>query len=1280
MATLLFQAAGAALGSVFGPFGAILGRAAGALAGSVVDRSLIGGSQTVSGARLGDGRVPGAEEGTAISRVYGTARVGGTLVWATRFEEEVSVERTGGKASGPRVETFRYFANVAVGICEGPIAGIRRVWADGRELDLTSIEMRVHRGTATQAPDPLIEAKQGAGNVPAYRGLAYAVFERLPLDTFGNRIPVLQFEVLKPVGSLEEKIRAVTIIPGSSEHGYDPRLVTEKLGAGQGRNINRNTLVAATDWEASIDELQALCPNLERVGLVVSWFGTDLRAGHCRIVPGVEVSARQAESRPWRVCGIARQNAHVVSQSGGGPAYGGTPSDASVVAAIRDLKARGIEVYLYPFLMMDVPAGNVLPDPYGGARQAAYPWRGRITCHPQSADRTRAARSQVEAFLGDAVAGDFAVAGEAVAGPSDDEGFRRLVLHYAQLAKAAGGVDGFLIGSEMRGLTWLRDGAGRFPFVEALTGLGADVRAILGPATKLTYAADWSEYFGYQPADGSGEVRYHLDPLWASPAIDAVGIDNYMPLADWQDGDTLSGNPDGLRHPEDMAAMRGMIARGEGFDWYYASIGARRARERSPISDGTAGKPWVFRYKDLESWWTNRHYERAPGGAEHASPTAWVPRSKPIWFTELGCPAVDKGANQPNVFVDPKSAEDALPYHSGGARSDAMQRRFLDAHHGWWQGSGPEAGMVDPKHIFLWTWDARPAPAFPEDAKLWSDGPNWQRGHWLNARLGAGTLADVIAAVLTDNGFTDFDVSGVAGDLSGFIQADQTSARALIEPLMGAFQIDALEASGKLVFRSRQKSALPAVAIDVLAEREEEALFEESRGHASEFAGEAILDHFDDGGTYAHVTARSRRMADGNDRVLRLGLPAVLHAGAAATGVETALRDQRAGRRRLTFRLPPTRLAVTPGDVVRLADGPEGRFLITGITDGLVREVEARAIAAGDSPAPVLAEAGRRPASGAGAADAFAPEVVFLDLPVMGSGAVQDFARVAAYARPWRRMAVSSSEGSEGYRARVRLDRPARIGRLAEGLAAGVVGRLDHGGAIVLDLPSGGLSSADPVAVLNGANRIAVRGGNGAWEIIGFTGASEISPARWRLTGLLRALHGTDDAMDAGHAAGAEVVVLDEAVRPLGLDVEETGQVSNWLVEATGAAYGRAGPFIFAGGERALTPLSPVHLGARRGPDGAVRFSWIRRGRIDSDSWLAAEIPLDEPTEAYRLDILSGGTVLRSVETAAPSFLYSAAAELADFGSPQTTISIRVRQVGRAVPLGLPASATLTLR
>ncbi len=307
MATLLLQAAGAALGGVFGPVGAALGRAAGALAGNYIDHALLAGSRTVTGPRLATARIPGADEGTAITRLYGTMRIGGTLIWATRFEEEKVSERSGGKAGGTRVESFLYYANIAIGLCEGPVASIRRVWADGQEIDLTGLEMRLYRGTQDQLADPLIEAKQGEGNAPAYRGLAYVVFEHLPLDPYGNRIPVFQFELLRPVGRLESEIRAVTIIPGATEWGYATTGVTEKTSEGSASILNRHTLAAETDWQASLDELQALCPNLANAALVVSWFGTDLRAGECRILPGVEVAGRDDESAAWSVAGMARE-------------------------------------------------------------------------------------------------------------------------------------------------------------------------------------------------------------------------------------------------------------------------------------------------------------------------------------------------------------------------------------------------------------------------------------------------------------------------------------------------------------------------------------------------------------------------------------------------------------------------------------------------------------------------------------------------------------------------------------------------------------------------------------------------------------------------------------------------------------------------------------------------------------------------------------------------------------------------------------------------------------
>ncbi|MEC9462738.1 MAG: glycoside hydrolase/phage tail family protein, partial [Pseudomonadota bacterium] len=1141
---------------------------------------------------------------------------------------------------------------------EGPIAGVRRVWVDGRELDTTEIEMRVYRGTESQSVDPLIAAKQGSGRAPAYRGLAYVVFERLPLDDFGNRIPLLQFEVIRPVGALEEKIKAVTIIPGATEHGYATTRVSDAPREGEKRWLNRNTLVASTDWQASLDELQALCPNLGSVALVVAWFGTDLRVGNCRVLPGVEVGFRREESRAWSVAGLSRDEAYVVSRHAGGPAYGGSPSDQSLTEAIRDLKARGLKVTLYPFVLMDIPAGNGLPDPYGGAEQAAYPWRGRITAYPASADKTAAARVQVSTFV------------------TRSEGYRRFIRHYATLAATAGGVDGFLLGSELKGLTTLRDGANAFPFVEALVALAGEVRDILGPSTAISYGADWSEYLGHQPADGSGDVFFHLDPLWASPDVAAVGIDNYMPLADWRDDDLEEASPDGFTGADDAEAFARMLTAGEGYDWFYASAADRQARVRTPITDGAYGKPWVFRFKDLESWWGNRHYDRI-GGVEQASPTAWMPQMKPFWFTELGCGAVDKGANQPNVFVDAKSVESGRPYFSAGQRSDSQQRRFLEAHLDHWQSSDAPEGMVDPEGIYVWTWDARPYPAFPQNSGLWADGLNWRTGHWLNGRLGTATLTDTIAAILRDHGFDDFDVSEVAGDLGGYVKGDLTSARDLIEPLIELFQIDVIEEGGRLKFRTRPTASLPAREINVLADLADQPLWSETRGHDSDFASEALVTFYDPAADYAEASVRSRKVEAATERQLARDLPAAMPEETALAAAEGWLRDNRLARRTLQLALGPGEVAVEPGDVLRFAEGPEGRFLVQAIEDGFERRLTLRAFA-GKVSAPVVAVEPNRVPEGGGA-QGFAPVVAFLDLPRFEGASHAGDASVAAFARPWRRLAVSSSPEAEAYRLRLTLDRPATIGRLVEALLPGPVGRFDPGNAVVVDLIGGAFASASRLAVLSGTNRLAVRAAHGGWEVLGFAGAEEVATGRFRLTGLLRGLGGTEDATAAGAVVGAEVVQLDEAVRSLGLVNAERGAAQNWILEPMGLVTELSGPSVFDGGLRAETPLSPVHARVVRQVSDDLRISWIRRSRIEADAWAEGEVPLDEAEERYRLEILNGSAVVRTVEVGEAEFAYAAADELADFGVSQTVLGLRLRQLGR-LAAGLPLEAVVAVR
>ena len=553
----------------------------------------------------------------------------------------------------------------------------------------------------------------------------------------GRPVRLYLFKGVEP--SLEVLARSVTIIPGTTEFGYGTTPVTR---VESGEYLNRVSTQPLTDFKHSIEDLLVSAPNLKHVSLVVSWHGTDLRIGNCQIIPKVENVTMTTAPFSWQVGPVTRGAAQVVSYLADKPAIGGAPSDRTIYEAITFLKSKGLQVTVYPLIMMDVPHGNTLPNPYGGSGQPTYPWRGRITCYPApgqngTVDKTAAAATQVGAFFGTVSAGHFSWnAGQQrvnYSGPSDEWSMRRFILHMATIADAAG-ADDFLIGSELVGITRIRSDASTFPGVNHLISLLGQVRSKLGSTPKISYAADWSEYHSYRPDDGSNDILFPLDPLWANANIDYVGIDNYLPLGDWRDGNHLDRDA-GYTSQYEKDYIQKNVEGGEYYDWYYASATHRLNQIRTPIFDGAHGEDWIFRQKDIRGWWSSRHRPRLNGVRQTLS-TAWVPSSKQIVFTELGVPAVDKGINQPNVFVDYKSSESLYPYYSNRRPDAAIQRVALEAALDYWKKHG--GSMVNFDRISLWTWDARPYPTFPERFDFFGDAGNWQLGHWLTGRLRPG--------------------------------------------------------------------------------------------------------------------------------------------------------------------------------------------------------------------------------------------------------------------------------------------------------------------------------------------------------------------------------------------------------------------------------------------------------------------------------------------------------------------------------------------------------------
>ncbi len=205
MASVVLTVVGTAIG---GPIGGLVG----GLIGQRVDQAIFGGtsSRTIEGGRLKDLSVQTSAYGEPISRIYGTMRVPGNVIWSSGLKEtrNEKTESSGGKGSRQNVTTieYSYSASFAVALSGREISDVGRVWADGKLLRdgagkiAVGGEMRIYQGDGFQQSDPMIEALEGQGNVNGFANLSYVVFEDLALGEYANRIPNLTFEVIADTG------------------------------------------------------------------------------------------------------------------------------------------------------------------------------------------------------------------------------------------------------------------------------------------------------------------------------------------------------------------------------------------------------------------------------------------------------------------------------------------------------------------------------------------------------------------------------------------------------------------------------------------------------------------------------------------------------------------------------------------------------------------------------------------------------------------------------------------------------------------------------------------------------------------------------------------------------------------------------------------------------------------------------------------------------------------------------------------------------------------------
>jgi hypothetical protein len=220
MWSLIIGGLGALVGA-FTPIGPFIGFAIGAALGGIGESIFAGEDTTVTkGPRLSDLKVQTSNYGVDIPKIYVMDRVAGNVFWAKEIEEKRKIRHLDGDAE---FWEYKYYCSFAVGLCDGPIIGVRKIWLNGKlYVDLSSEinfgltksvmrlkNMAIYLGTESQTADEEISDDLGAANTPAYRGLAYIRFTDLNLKNYSNRIPEVTAEVIESGSDLNEDFEFV---------------------------------------------------------------------------------------------------------------------------------------------------------------------------------------------------------------------------------------------------------------------------------------------------------------------------------------------------------------------------------------------------------------------------------------------------------------------------------------------------------------------------------------------------------------------------------------------------------------------------------------------------------------------------------------------------------------------------------------------------------------------------------------------------------------------------------------------------------------------------------------------------------------------------------------------------------------------------------------------------------------------------------------------------------------------------------------------------------------
>lgn len=246
------------------------------------------------------------------------------------------------------------------------------------------------------------------------------------------------------------------------------------------------------------------------------------------------------------------------------------------------------------------------------------------------------------------------------------------------------------------------------------------------------------------------------------------------------------------------------------------------------------------------------------------------------------------------------------------------------------------------------------------------------------------------------------------------------------------------------------------------------------------------------------------------------------------------------------------------------------------------------------------------------------------------------------------------------------------------GYAADVLGDAnpnlwDRGNSITIELYGTLTSCTEADIQTDPTLNMLIIGVPGRWEIVNFTTASLVSGTTWELSGFLRGRRGTEWAVGL-HAVGDEIWLADDLKRDA-MGLSDVGQELHFKGQTLGRDVSTAPTMTFEYDAQTLMPYAPARLIWTT--DGTDLFGEIiRRTRVGGTWTDDGVVPLSENSEAYEVDILDTGDVVRTITvTGTNTFTYTAAQISADGFTVSSPPDSNTYQMSDAVGRGFALAA-----